>query len=635
MENFHEILEKFWGYKSFRPFQLEIIESVFQGKDTLALLPTGGGKSICFQVPVLAGNKNCLVVSPLIALMNDQVDNLTKKNIKAMAITSSMNSGEIEMAFETFVHGNYKFLYVSPERLRTSSFTKKIQEFNFGLIAIDEAHCLSQWGYDFRPAYLSVCEVREYLPDVPILALTGSATREVENDLVDKLNFKANYRVIRSSFERKNLHYLIKPEEDKGRALLELLRALNSSSIVYARNRKRCEHIAAFLSKNGIAADFYHAGLSAEDRLKKQKWWVQSRSNCIVATNAFGMGIDKPDVRLVIHVDLPDSLEAYYQEAGRAGRDTKDAKSIVLFSPSDKNVLLQMLELSFPPLEQIRQVYAAIGNYYQIAIGSGEGLSVEFDVNAICEGYQLKPLVVFNSVKLLEKEGYWALNDYAFEPSRIMFTMSHTELYDFEIRNKKFEKIIKLLLRNYGGLYDQFVFVNENMLAGKLFLEKEQVVNLLFQLDKLEVLEYIPSSKLPRLIFTEARIDSKSIDFRYENYKFLKERAISRVNSVIQFVEEKSICRSRKLLLYFGEENFLDCGTCDNCLKNNDSTDLQEIETIVSQIKNLLLVNPRTLNELLSALYQFNREKVIRVIEKLQEDKTIEVNEFKLVKLKL
>ena len=633
MVDFNQILQKYWGHKTFRPLQLDIINSVNSGFDTLALLPTGGGKSLCFQIPALAIPKNCLVVSPLIALMNDQVENLKSKGIKAMAITSSMNSHEIEIAFANFVQEAYKFMYVSPERLDTISFRKKIHEFNFGIIAVDEAHCLSQWGYDFRPSYLNICKIREYLPSVPILALTGSATKEVEKDIIAKLNFNRDSKIFRSSYERKNLHYLVRKEENKGEALLNLISGLNATTVVYARNRKRCEEISQFLNQNQISADFYHAGLDSEERARKQKWWIQGKSNCIVATNAFGMGIDKPDVRLVIHVDLPDSLEAYYQEAGRAGRDTKEAKAICLYSESDKVSLSQMLNYSFPPVEYIQQVYAAICNYYQIAIGSGQGLSVEFDINAISSGYNLKPLTLFNSIKLLEREGYLSLNDYAFEASRIMITMGHTDLYDFEIRNKKFERLIKILLRNYPGLFEQFVFVNENFLASKLFLEKEQVIHSLQQLQKLEVLEYIPSSKLPRLVFTENRIDSKSIQFKYENYRFLKERAVERMNSVIDFVSEDEICRSRKLLSYFGEVDFNDCDHCDICLKKNNVQETADLEKIQTQILNILSDQPRNLNELLSLLYHFEKSQVLQAIDNLVESEEIQVDSLKRVTL--
>ena len=633
MADFTKILNHYWGHSHFRPLQKEIIESVFNGNDTLALLPTGGGKSICFQVPALAIPKRCLVVSPLIALMNDQVQNLKDKGIKAIAITSSMNNHEIEMAFETFVHQDYKFLYVSPERLSTISFKNKIHEFNFGLLAVDEAHCLSQWGYDFRPAYLEICKIREYLPDIPVLALTGSATREVEKDIVEKLVFKKNKKILRASFERKNLHYQIRKEENKGIALLELLSKLNASSIIYARNRKRCEEIAEFLKSNGIPSDYYHAGLTTEQRNQKQTWWVRGKSNCIVATNAFGMGIDKPDVRLVIHVDLPDSLESYYQEAGRAGRDMKEAKAIVLYQPSDRQALLQMLQLSFPPIDQIKKVYAAIGNYFQVASGSGQGLSVEFDINAICVAYQLKPLVVFNSVKLLEKEGYLSLNDHVFEVSRLMFTINHNRLYEFEVKNPRFEKLIKVLLRNYGGVFDQYVFINENLIASKLFLEKSQVVEQLLQLQKLDILEYLPSSKFPRLIFLEPRIDAKNIQFKFENYRFLKERAEFRINEVINYVTEENICRSRILLKYFGEENFVDCGSCDNCLKIQGLENSMNNETIKDQVKQLLSVQSRTLNELVSMLYHFDKHDVKETINQLQEEGKIEIDEYKKVYL--
>lgn len=421
--NIHNILAKYWGYHSFRPLQEEIITSVLQGNDTLALLPTGGGKSVCFQVPALVQEGVCIVISPLIALMKDQVDNLQKKGISAIAITSAMHKREIDIAFDNCVYGNIKFLYLSPERLITPIAQARIQKMKVSLIAVDEAHCISQWGYDFRPSYLEIAKLRELQPKVPVLALTATATPEVVKDIQEKLRFK-KANVLQKSFERKNLAYVVIGEEDKLSRLLKVVNNVGGTGVVYVRNRKKTQEVAAFLQKNKIPADFYHAGLTPGERSQKQDSWIKNKTRVIVATNAFGMGIDKPDVRFVVHLDLPDSLEAYFQEAGRAGRDEGKAYAVMLYNEADINDLKSNVEMSFPSVEEIRQTYQALANYYQLAVGSGEGAAFDFDISELCRNYKLEPVTVFNSIRFLEKEGYISATEAVYQPSRINFTLN-------------------------------------------------------------------------------------------------------------------------------------------------------------------------------------------------------------------
>jgi len=629
-DNTHEILKKYWGHNSFRPGQEAIIQSILNNKDTLALLPTGGGKSICFQVPGMAIDGMCLVISPLIALMNDQVQNLTKKGIKAMAITSAMNWNEIRIAFGLCINENYKFLYLSPERLHTEVFLKNIHELNIKLIAVDESHCISQWGYDFRPSYLKVARLREHLPKVPIIALTASATNKVIEDIQDKLAFK-NGGVFKSSFERKNLHYIVQIEEDKINRLFSICKKIQGTGVVYVRNRKKTVEISYLLNQNGYSADFYHAGLTADERHHKQQHWIAGKTRIIVATNAFGMGIDKPDVRFVVHLDLPDSLEAYFQEAGRGGRDGKVAYAVLLFHPNDARQLLENTEKSFPPIDEIKQSYQAIANYYQIAVGSGFGLVVDFDLEAICSNYNLNALSVFNSIRFLEKENYLSYQDHSYEPYKLMLLMNKNDLYNFEIKYQKFERIIKTLLRNYGGLFEQHVFINEYQLAKKLLIGKDEVEELLKRLHKMDVLEYIPKSQLPKILFTYNRIDAKQLEFKPENYRKLKEIALKRAHSVINYAEGNTICRNRQLLIYFDEKNIFDCGNCDVCLERKKSERSTFLNDLNTQIVNIILQKPMNLKDVISVFYRYEKSVVIDSINELIEQQVLKIDQDKTI----
>lgn len=626
MSSIHQILKKYWGYDNFRPLQEDIIVSTLNKNDTLALLPTGGGKSICFQVPALAMDGLCLVISPLIALMKDQVENLQKKGIRAIAITSAMSFKEIDIALDNAIHGNFKFLYISPERLHNELFLARLSKMKVSLLAIDEAHCISQWGYDFRPSYLRIAEIREKLPDVPVLALTATATPEVVKDIQQKLHFKKE-NVLQKSFERKNLAYIVLYEEDKLNRLINICNKIPGTAVIYARNRKKTQEIALFLRKNNISADFYHAGLSAIERNKKQEYWINNKTRIMVATNAFGMGIDKPDVRFVVHMDLPDNLEAYFQEAGRGGRDEKKAYGILLYSQNDRLELERNFELSFPSIEQIRTTYQAICNYFQLAIGAGEGISFDFDIHELCTRYNLKPLTVFNSLKFLEREGYLATTESVYHSSKIHIKVNKEDLYKFEVANRIYEPIIKLLLRSYGGLFDYYVSVNEQEIAQRLKSDKNNVVKLLNELKKLDIIDYVASTDLPQILFLQERKDASKLSISAENYAQLKERAKKRIEWVVHYTESRHLCRSRILLSYFGESNANDCGQCDVCIeKKKSGLTLQKFEEIYQNIKSLLASINVTPSELKAHLSNYSESDYLKVLQYMVEQSQIKLN---------
>lgn len=623
----HEILEKHWGFKTFRSLQEDIINSILSGNDTLALLPTGGGKSICFQVPALVKDGICIVVSPLIALMKDQVENLVKKEIKAIAITSAMHRKEIDIALDNCVHGDIKFLYLSPERLETEIVKVRLQRMKVNLIAIDESHCISQWGYDFRPSYLKIAELRELLPGIPVLALTATATKEVVKDIQEKLRFKKE-NVLQKSFERKNVAYVVLQEEDKLARLVKIANNLKGSGIVYVRNRKKTQDIANYLKSNKISADFYHAGLEATKRDLKQNDWIANKTRVIVCTNAFGMGIDKPDVRFVVHIDLPDSPEAYFQEAGRAGRDEKKAYAILLYNQGDKMELERNVEVSFPTLDEIRQTYQALANYYQIPAGSSEGVTYDFDIADFCDNYKLHAITVFNSLKFIEREGYISLTDAVFQPSRIKLEMNREDLYKFQISNPKFDVFIKLLLRSYSGLFDNFVKINEFEIAKKSSLGKDEIIKGLNYLQRIKVLTYASQTELPQLTFLQPRVNTKDLSLSKENFSLLKKRAIMRMEAVLNYADSKHKCRSQLLLSYFGENDTERCNQCDVCMEENKiilHTD--EFESISMQIKQLLAVHPLELKQLVDSVTIGNENKIIHTIQLMVDNDQIKYDD--------
>lgn len=622
-----EILEKYWGFKNFRETQEEIIDSVLQGNDTLALLPTGGGKSICFQVPALVKEGICIVISPLIALMKDQVDNLVNKGIKAVAITSNMHKREIDIALDNCVHGAIKFLYLSPERLETEIVKVRLQKMNVNLIAIDESHCISQWGYDFRPSYLKIEAIRELLPNIPILALTATATTIVVKDIQEKLRFKKT-NVFQKSFERKNLSYVVIHEEDKLLRLLKIGNNLKGVGIVYVRNRKKAQDVASYLVSNKIAADFYHAGLDPKIREQKQINWMQNKVRIIVCTNAFGMGIDKPDVRFVVHLDLPDSLEAYFQEAGRAGRDEQKAYAILLYNNGDKLETERIVNTSFPSIEEIKQTYQALANYYQMPTGSGAGVTLNFDIVVFCDTYKLQALTVYNCLKFIEKEGYISTSDNLSQASRIKFEINRDDLYKFQIASPAFDSFIKLLLRSYSGLFENFVKINEFELSKKSNTSREEIIKKIQYLQKYNVLTYAAQSDKAQLTFEKERVDVKNLSISKNNLQVLKQKAIERLEAVINYAESKKKCRNQILLAYFGETDSYNCNQCDICLEENKKTlHVDEFEAISRQVKELLSMHPMTLSKLINALTEGTEDKRIRTIQWLLDNNQLKYKE--------
>ncbi len=622
---YKNLLIKYWGYSSFRPLQEEIIQSVMDGKDTLALMPTGGGKSICFQIPGLAMDGVCLVITPLIALMKDQVENLRKKGIKAAALYSGMHTQEIGLVIDNCIYGGTKFLYVSPERLATSNFREALREMKINLLAVDEAHCISQWGYDFRPPYLKIADIRQYFPQVPVLALTATATPEVVKEIQDKLKFR-KYNILSKSFERKNLSYSVLKVENKNAKLLRILGNIKGSGIIYVRNRRKTQEVANFLSQNKISADHYHAGLSHAQRGEKQASWLKGTTRMMTSTNAFGMGIDKSNVRFVIHLDIPDSIEAYFQEAGRAGRDENMAYAVMLYSDSDVIKLKNNLASAYPPIDTIKAVYQGLGNYYQLAIGSGRELVFEFDISDFCSHYDFKPVIVYNALKFLEKESYLNFEENADTSSKIYIPVSKEDLYRFQIEHPKYDAFIKTLLRSYSGLFNDFVRINETEIAKRTNLSEGQVVKALKNLDRFHLFAYIQGSNKPRITYIQERVDRKNLHISRETYLDRKESAMRRIQAVIDFVVNDNHCRSQQLLAYFGEKDTSRCGICDVCKERNKiEVNEMEFDAILDQIKPLLQQKPHSLLGLIEAFPKINEEKMIRVIRWLKDnDKIVE-----------
>ncbi len=621
-EDIHQILKKYWGFDSFRPLQEEIITSVLGGTDTLALLPTGGGKSLCFQVPGILVGGTCLVISPLIALMNDQVQNLKKKGLSAVAITSAMTFNEIEIALTNAALGHVQFLYVSPERLQNDEFKKKLSYLPITLVAVDEAHCISQWGYDFRPSYIKISELRSYFNKITFIALTASATKPVVEDIQVKLEFK-NPNVFRQSFVRKNLRYVVQLEENKIERLLKLIGNIGGSGIVYVRNRKKTEELSRILTSKKVLALAYHAGLKYDDRNSIQQKWIDNQVQVICATNAFGMGIDKPDVRFVVHLDLPETLEAYFQEAGRGGRDGKTAYATVFFSKADQLKLQDNFKYAFPETQYIRQTYQAICNYFQVAVSSGQGWSFEFDIDKVCNSYNLQPVLVYNSIKFLEKDNYVSLLDTGFEPAKVMIKASKEDLYEFQVKYPKYEPLIKTLLRSYGGLFENYVFINEKDLAYRVKTNTASIIEYLQLLDKQTLLSYIPQTSLPKLIFLQDRVDSKFLEFNPENYFRLKETYLEKINAVIDYTNNDKLCRQVQLLMYFNEHNYADCGYCDVCLSKKP----KGFEKIKNKIKDTIKLQPIGLSELKEKMKSNSDEVWIKAFNELIDDGVIEERE--------
>jgi ATP-dependent DNA helicase RecQ len=605
-----EILKAYWNHDAFRPMQEDIIASVSLGHDTLALLPTGGGKSVCFQVPALEKEGICLVISPLIALMKDQVENLKAKGIEAIAITSGMGKREIDISLDNCIYGPIKFLYLSPERLLSELVRERIKYMNVNLIAVDEAHCISQWGYDFRPSYLHIADLRELHPAVPVLALTATATEEVKIDIQEKLLFK-NGAVFQKSFERKNISYVVQHTESKLRKMLDVARGIKGSGIVYLRSRKECAEIAKFFNDNHISADYYHAGLGSDERARKQDNWKNNKIRVIVATNAFGMGIDKPDVRFVIHKDLPESLESYYQEAGRAGRDEHKAYTVLLYNYPDRLKQEKMFVLNFPSVDEIKLVYHHLANYYQLAYGAGEGVSFDLDLGDFCARFKLDVIKTLNALKFLELDEYLSFNESVFLPSRFRFEVLNEQLYNFQIQNKGWDLFIKTLLRSYGGAFENYVRLREFDVARRAHMSVQQVIEGLKQLQEFKILSYYPQNDNPQVTWLKPRQPANNV---FVNKRIIEERKatyLKKMEAVFAYATHKK-CRSQMLLTYFDELNAGKCGICDVCLDEKRQKNSAEIaDYITSEIVEVLSTAPSDIGQLITAIKSgADREKI-------------------------
>jgi len=621
----HQILKQFWGYDTFREKQEAIIQSALDGKDTLALLPTGGGKSICFQVPAMAMEGICLVVSPLIALMEDQVLNLRKRGIKAMAISSAMTKKELDIALDNAAYGDFKFLYLSPERLQTELFKARLPKMKVSLLAIDEAHCISQWGYDFRPAYLNIADLRKEVPEVPVLALTATATPKVVEDIQERLNFQSPH-VIQKSFQRKNLAYVVLEEENMYQRMLKVIKNVGGCGVIYCNRRLKCKQIANYLQDHKIKADFYHGGLEHAQRSKVQESWIQNYTQVVVATNAFGMGIDKADVRFVIHMDYPNSLEAYYQEAGRGGRDGEKAYAVMMANASQAAQLKDEYEKSFPPLKEIKKVYLALCNYLQVPINGGEGQSFPFDLRPFAQRYDLEPAMVYTALDFLRKAGYLSMNEGYFQPAKLKFISNKEELYKFQVAYKVYDPIIKHILRSYGGMFEDYVRIDEGKLAGQLNMGKRAFLKVLEKLHQMEVVDYIATTEQAQVFFNKARVDQRSLLISKENYQDRKSIFKNKIDAVLDYSQSKVRCRSQILLAYFGETDAPRCGICDICLeKNKMGVSELEFKQIVEACKRKLGSEALSLNELIEQLEYFQEAHLVNVLEYLMhEEKIIE-----------
>ena len=621
----HSILKQVWGYDSFRPKQEEIINEALAGRDVLALMPTGGGKSICFQVPALAKEGICIVVSPLIALIKDQVQNLVKRGIPALSIYSGMSRGRIDAALDNAIYGNYKFLYVSPERLRTAIFRERVAKMNVNFLVVDEAHCISQWGYDFRPPYLKIAEIRELIGDVPVIALTATATKSVADDIMSKLDF-AEPNLICSGFARENLAYVVRNTDDKLGNLLRICRGVPGTGIIYVRERKKCEEIANFLKVQGVDADFYHAGMSRELRTLKQDNWQSDKLRVIVSTNAFGMGIDKPDVRFVVHYDVPSAIESYFQEAGRAGRDGKKSYATLLWNIEDIKRLRQIHSVNFPPPDYIKDIYQKVFQYLGYAYEEGNGSVNKFDLADFARHFSLNAPTAYYAIKYIEQEGYWELTDELDNPAKIMFTVSRDSLYKVQLNNRTLDTFLKSLMRIYTGIFSKITPIDEEYVARITTDSPQGVKQKLITLSRMHVLKYIPRVKTPLMIMHYERLTESNFYLPDKRYNERKEVFAGRIDAMIEYLQDESLCRSRQLIKYFGQEDIPNCGICDVCLSNRkrvggvDSL-VRDAESAVREFVEQCDITGRKWNEKdICALNPNNPELYVEVMRRLIDD---------------
>lgn len=663
MGQYHDILKKHWGYSEFRPLQEEIIESLASGKDTLGLMPTGSGKSVIFQVYSLSTEGICLVITPLIALMKDQVESLKAKKIKALAVYSGIQRREINIVLNNAVYGDYKFLYVSPERLATADFRERLARMKINLITVDEAHCISQWGYDFRPSYLRIAEIRGLFPAVPVLALTATATAKVTDDIEEKLLFKEK-NVFQQSFRRDNLAYLVREKEDKMGYLVNTVLKAKGTGIIYVSSRKKCRETALLLQQQNVSADFYHAGLDTGLRSLKQEKWMKGEIRVMVATNAFGLGINKPDVRFVIHLDVPDSLEAYVQETGRAGRDGRKSAAVMLYSSSDKRRLHKMVTDSFPPIETIRKVYSSIGNYLMVAVGAGKEMVYNFHLEDFAGKFRFQHTAVYHSLKLLEKQGYLEYVENVDSHSRIYFITNRDDLFKVQTENAELDNFIKLILRSYTGVFTEYVNIDEPLLAARAGISHDEVYQMLKKLSQLKIIHYIPKRELPVIVYETERIDEKHIHISHENYRDRKEHYQRQVDHVLAYATQKIECRIVHLMNYFdqsvlpvrkladqpvrparpnhpgghisttcsptgGSAHPLPCGNCDVCTGENESgTGSAELHRVADKIKALLQAESLTINQIVLRLSD-EPEKIVINVSRQMLDNGIIVSDSK------
>ena len=621
MEDSLSILKKYWGHAQFRAMQPEIINSILAGHDTLALLPTGGGKSICFQVPGLQLEGLCIVISPLIALMKDQVENLKSKGVHAVAVHSAMSRQEVDLHLNNCIHGDVKFLYLSPERLHTEIFIERVKQMNVGLIAVDEAHCISQWGYDFRPSYLQIVKLRELLPDVRMIALTASATPQVKDDIVAKLAFKKGFNVFQKTFARDNLSFVVRKTENKERKLMEVLQKVQGPVIIYSRSRKGTHELAEELTKKGISSIYYHAGLTFEQRTDHQEQWIKNKKRVMVATNAFGMGIDKPDVRIVAHLDLPENLESYYQEAGRAGRDGKLAYAVVIYHDADVSTLQTKTKQSQPSIITLKKTYQALANYFQLAMGSGEGESFDFELYSFCDKFALQPALTNNALRKLEEEGLIEFNESFYSPSVLHVTIDKGRLYEFQVANEQFDPLIKMLLRLYGGqLFADYTKISESYVAKGLQMKTSELVAALKHLDELKIVSYKPAKEKPQITFILPRQDAEKLPLdvkRLEDRKVLIE---SKMKAMTNFATSTHRCRMQLIQEYFGEETFQTCGKCDVCIEQKKKQSSTETKSLRDEILTLVKSKLYTIDQLEKRIAPTDTELFIDIIREMVDE---------------